>query len=204
MKKPITGVILAGGLNTRFNGQNKAFIRLDGETIIDRLYRLYKNLFDEIIIVTNKPVLFSGFNCLIATDLFSIRGSLTGIHTGLFYASCDYIFVYACDTPFIKVSLVGTILEAAHPSAGASIPSTSTGLEPLCAVYAKKCLPLVERHITRNQMKIQRVFGKKRIHVISEKKLRQADPDLVSFFNINRPEDLDLAKRMVADREAWD
>jgi len=53
-------------------------------------------------------------------------------------------------------------------------------------------------------MKIQRVFGKKRIHVISEKKLRQADPDLVSFFNINRPEDLDLAKRMVADREAWD
>jgi molybdopterin-guanine dinucleotide biosynthesis protein A len=204
MKKAITGVILAGGLNKRFNGQNKAFIRLDGQTIIERLYRLFEDLFDEIIIVTNSPVLFSGFDCLIAVDLFPFQASLTGIHTGLFYASRDHIFVCACDTPFIKTTLIETVLEATHPPAGATMPATSAGLEPLCAVYAKKCLSLVERHITRNQMKIQRVFGKKRIREISEKKLRQADPDLVSFFNINRPEDLDLAKRMIANREAWD
>lgn len=204
MKKAITGVILAGGLNKRFNGQNKAFIRLDGQVIIERLYRLFKDLFDEIIIVTNSPFFFSGFDCLIAADLFSFRASLTGIHTGLFYASCDHIFVCACDTPFVKTTLIETVLEATHPPVGATMPATSAGLEPLCAVYAKKCLPLVERHITRNQMKIQRVFGKKRIREISEKKLRQADPDLVSFFNINRPEDLDLAKRMIANHEAWD
>ncbi|MEA3233008.1 MAG: molybdenum cofactor guanylyltransferase [Thermodesulfobacteriota bacterium] len=203
MKKSITGVILAGGLNTRFNGENKAFIRLDGQTIIERLYRLFRNLFDEIIIVTNSPVLFSGFDCLVAADLFSFRASLTGIHTGLFYATRDHIFVCACDTPFVKAALIETVLEASHPSGGASIPATSAGLEPLCAVYAKKSLPLVERHVARSQMKIQRVFGKKRIHEISEKKLRRVDPDLVSFFNINRPEDLDLAKRMVAKIPAF-
>ena len=201
MKKAITGVILAGGLNKRFNGQNKAFIRLGGQTIIERLYRLFKDLFDDIMIVTNNPVLFSGFDCLVTADLFPIRASLTGIHTGLFYTGNDHIFVCACDTPFLKRALVETVLEAIHPSAGATIPATSAGLEPLCAAYAKKYLPLVERHVTQNQMKIQRVFGEKRIHEVSERKLRRADPDLVSFFNINRPEDLDLAKRMIANRE---
>ena len=70
MKKAIMVVILAGGLNKRFNGQNKAFIRLGGQTIIERLYRLFKDLFNDIIIVTNNPVLFSGFDCLVTADLF--------------------------------------------------------------------------------------------------------------------------------------
>ena len=200
MKQPITGVILAGGLNTRFNGQPKAFLQLNGRTIVERLYRLFKDLFEEIIIVTNNPVLFSGFGCLVAADLFPTRASLTGIHTGLFYARHDHIFVSACDAPFLKKALVETIRDAKHPPAGVSMPATSAGLEPLCAVYAKKCLPRVERHIIQNKMKIQRVFGKKRIREISEQRLRRADPELVSFFNINRPEDMDLAKRMVADR----
>jgi molybdopterin-guanine dinucleotide biosynthesis protein A len=196
MKKSITGVILAGGLNTRFNGENKAFIQIDGRTIIQKQYRLLKELFSEIIIVTNDPRTVIEFDCLVAVDLFSKRASLTGIHTGLFYASNEYVFICGCDTPFLKRALVETIINATHMPNGVTMPATSAGLEPLCAVYAKKCLPLVEHHVAQNQMKIQRVFGKKRIRPISEQKLRQVDPDLVSFFNINRPEDLELAKQM--------
>jgi molybdopterin-guanine dinucleotide biosynthesis protein A len=196
MKKPITGVILAGGLNSRFNGINKAFIEIDGQTILQRQYRLLRELFDEVIIVTNDPQTVLEFDCLVAVDLFSNRASLTGIHTGLFYASNDHVFICACDTPFLKRALVETITDATHMPTGVTMPATSAGLEPLCAVYAKKCLPLVERHVSQNQMKIQRVFGKKRIRLISEQKLRRADPELVSFFNINRPEDLELARQM--------
>ena len=196
MKKPITGVILAGGLNSRFNGVNKALIEIDGRTIIQRQYRLLKELFSEVIIVTNDPRTVIEFDCLIAVDLLSRRASLTGIHTGLFYASNDYVFICACDTPFLKRTLVEIITDATHMPNGVTMPATSAGLEPLCAVYAKKCLPLIERSVSLNQMKIQRVFGKKRIRPISEQKLRRADPELVSFFNINRPEDLELARQL--------
>lgn len=199
MKKALTGVILAGGLNTRLPGQNKAFIRLAGQTIIDRLYQMFSDLFEEVMIVANQPVLFADFDCLIAADLFSIRASLTGIHTGLFYARHDNIFVCACDTPFLKPKLIETVVDAHLPSAGATMPATSAGLEPMCAVYAKKYLPLVESHVKRDQMKIQRVFGKKRIHPVSEQRLRRVDPDLVSFFNINCPADMDTAKQMIAN-----
>jgi len=196
MKRPITGVILSGGLNSRFDGRNKAFIEIDGQCIIQRQYKLLCELFTEVIIVTNDPHAVLEFNCLVAVDLFPKRASLTGIHTGLFYASNDYVFICACDTPFLKRALVETIIDAVHTPSGVTMPATSAGLEPLCAVYAKKSLALVERNVSMGQMKIQRVFGKKRIHPVSEQKLRRADPDLVSFFNINRPEDLERARQL--------
>lgn len=194
-------MILAGGLNTRLPGQNKAFIELAGQTTIDRLYRLFNDLFDEVIIVSNQPELFINFDCLITTDLLPLRASLTGIHTGLFYAHYEHIFVTGCDTPFLKADVVNTVVNNHISSAGASMPVTNGGLEPLCAVYAKKFLPRVESHAKRNLMKIKQVFGNKRIHPVSEKKIRQADPELISFFNINYPEDLERAKRLAADRE---
>ena len=40
----MTGIILAGGGNTRM-GQNKAFLRVGGERLIDRTVRLFRSLF---------------------------------------------------------------------------------------------------------------------------------------------------------------
>ena len=53
MKYPLTGVILAGGLNKRFSGNNKAFIRINGKRLLERIYAIFKDLFEEIILVTN-------------------------------------------------------------------------------------------------------------------------------------------------------
>ncbi len=199
MEEKFTGVILAGGSNTRLPGHNKAFIELAGQTTIDRLYCIFAKLFDEVIIVANQQELFINFDCLVATDLLPLRASLTGIHTGLFYARHEHIFVTGCDTPFLKAEVIKTVVRNHLSSAGASMPATCAGLEPLCAVYAKKFLPRVENHVKRNLMKIKRVFGKKRIHPVSEKKIRRADPELISFFNINYPEDLERAKKMATD-----
>ncbi|MEZ4551609.1 MAG: NTP transferase domain-containing protein [Desulfobacterales bacterium] len=95
-----TGVILAGRLNTRFSGKNKAFIRFGDHRVIDHIYAVFRSVFDEIILVTNQPAAYLGFDLTIVTDIFAARSSLTGIHTGLFYARTPFIFVTACDTPF--------------------------------------------------------------------------------------------------------
>jgi molybdopterin-guanine dinucleotide biosynthesis protein A len=49
----ISGIILSGGKSVRM-GENKAFIEIDGVPIIYRIYSLFKELFQEIIIVTNQ------------------------------------------------------------------------------------------------------------------------------------------------------
>ena len=51
----ISGVILSGGQNRRMRGLNKAFIDIDGKIIIDKTITLFKDLFKEVIIVTNCP-----------------------------------------------------------------------------------------------------------------------------------------------------
>jgi molybdopterin-guanine dinucleotide biosynthesis protein A len=191
-----SGVILAGGLSKRLNGRDKAMIAIHGKPILDHIVAVYSDIFSEIILVTNTPQAYLNWNMLTVTDLLTTRSSLTGIHAGLFYASRPYVFVSACDAPFLKPELVQLLISQARPGTDAVIPETANGLEPLCAVYSKSCMKTIESHIQQEKLKIQRVFQESRINRISEARVRKADPDLVSFVNINTPEDLMAVKSL--------
>lgn len=203
MKKiPCSGVILAGGQNKRFAGKNKAFCKIDGQRIIDAVYSIFKDIFDDIILVTNNPmdyisrVDYINWNATLVKDVIPVRSSLTGIYTGLFYAANPYIFVSACDAPFLKKELIECIIDHITPNIHAVIPETSKGLEPLCAAYSGDSLNLMEKKIFQKKFKILPIFSKNRIKKIPESILREKDRDLISFFNVNTPEDLLLAKKL--------
>jgi len=199
MTHPCTGVILSGGLNTRFGGTNKAFSSIGGRRIIDRLLDVFTDLFDEIILVTNHPEQFLQWDLTIVTDIFDLRSSLTGIHTGLFYANNPNAFFSACDTPFLQKELVETLVEQIEHKIDIIMPETTAGFEPLCAIYSKRCLKPAEDHLKANKLKIQWAFRSNRIKNIPENLLRSVDPELRSFFNINTPEDLARAAAMIAE-----
>lgn len=198
MKNSCSGVILAGGLSTRYGGENKALLRVGGIRIMDRLFAIYKELFDQIIIVTNNPLEFLEWDALIVADLFPVRSSLTGVHAGLFYASHSFAFFSACDTPFLKKEVVETVLEHIDPADDFVIPKTSEGFEPLCAAYSRRCLKPAEDHLRANKFKIQLALKNCRIKMVPEERLRERDPDLVSFFNVNTPEDLARAEQLLS------
>ncbi len=185
-----TGIILAGGLNSRFSGRNKAMIEVDGQRIIDRIYDIFHQLFENIIIVSNDPIRYSEWNALIVTDMFPIRSSLTGIHAGLFSVSTPYAFITACDAPFLKKELIRYLIGFAAPEFDMIVPETSKGFEPLCAVYSKNCLSSIENSLKRQKFKIREIFRKLRVKTVSESRLRQHDPNLESFLNMNTPQEL--------------
>ena len=197
MKFPCTGVILAGGMNTRFSGQDKAFLSVGGKRIIDRLYSIFNALFEDIILVTNDPYKYLEWDINIVTDLYPVRSSLTGIHAGLFYTSNPFAFFAACDTPFLKMELVETLINNIEQGIDVVVPETKAGFEPLCAVYSKECLKQVEQQIIQNKLAIRHLFKKRRVKKIPEKVLREKDPDLISFFNINTPQDQEKAEKML-------
>ncbi len=196
-KLPCSGVILSGGLAARYDGTEKALLRVGGIRILDRIYEIYRELFDEIILVTNFPEKFLEWDLLIVSDLFPIRSSLTGIHAGLFYMTNPYAFISACDTPFLKKEMVETVIGKIEAQIDIVMPETSAGFEPLCAAYSKRCLEAAQNHLEQKKLKITKTFRKSRIKTISEKVLCEIDPDLRSFFNINTPEDLKRAEEMV-------
>ena len=142
---PCSGIILAGGLSSRFGGRDKALIEWNGRTLLDYIRQAFGDLFQEIILVTNSPGRFAAWDMTLVTDLFAQRSSLTGIHAGLFYAKYPLAFVTACDTPLLQPALIRMLLETAHDDTDVVIPQTENGLEPLCAVYSQRCLPLRTR-----------------------------------------------------------
>ena len=191
-----SGVILAGGLSKRLGGRNKAFIEIGGKRIIDRQMDVYRRLFDQIILVTNDPVTYIDVDALIVSDHYDQRSSLNGLYAGLFAATHDCVFCTACDTPFVNDALISCLLENIDPKADIIVPSTVSGFEPMFAVYRKTCLPAMVWQLERDLLKIQGLFRKVRVKTVAESELRVIDPQLISFFNINTPEDLVLAESL--------
>lgn len=191
-----TGIILAGGESKRLNNVEKSNLLVGDTRIIERIMAVYDKLFSEIILVSNHPTTHLEWDAVIVKDVYNKRSSLTGIHSGLFFTKTDHAFIAACDTPFLKMDLVKTIIQHIDDTTDVIIPRTSAGIEPLCAVYSRRCLQTVQSALERNRLKIRDLFRKLKVKEIPETVLRKTDPDLVSFFNINTPGDLEKANRM--------
>lgn len=196
MPIPCSGVILAGGLGTRFDGRDKARLRIQDRTILERILDVFEGLFDDIILVTNEPRRYLEHDLLIVSDLFPQRSSLTGVHAGLFYARHPRAFLTACDTPYLQAALLRLLHKSMRPSDDIVVPSTAKGLEPLCAIYSRRCLEPVEDQLRRGDLKIRAIFDRVRVRTVPEEQLRVADPELRSFININSPADLAAAQHL--------
>lgn len=190
----LTGIILAGGKNLRM-GENKAFLEIKGQRLIDRICSLFQELFDEVLLVTNSPFEYLGLNLRIVTDLIPGKGALGGIFSGLFYSSYSHAFVAACDLPFLNKQLISYLISLAS-NYDIVIPRTEDGLQPLHAIYGQKCLPFMEELLRRDNLKIIDFFHRVKKREILTNELLPFDPLLKSFFNVNTPEDLKRAREL--------
>lgn len=188
-----TGIILAGGKNLRM-GQNKAFIKVQGERIIDRVRRIFGELFAEVLLVTNSPGDYLDLNLRIVADLYREKGSLGGVFTGLFHASFSHAFVAACDMPFLNPDLISHLVSLS-PGNDIVIPRTADGLQPLHAVYSTRCLPFMEDLLRQGNLKIIDFFHRVKKRELLPEEILPFDPQLTSFLNLNTPEDLERIHR---------
>jgi molybdopterin-guanine dinucleotide biosynthesis protein A len=192
-KTKMTAIILAGGNSVRM-GENKAFIQIDGIPIITRIQSLFKELFEEVIIVTNQKDLFKNFDSNTYTDLLPDRGALGGLYTGIFFSSYPYSFCVACDMPFLKRSLVQFLIRHTKDE-DALVPRTRDGLQPLHAIYSKRCLDAIKKVMDQGKNKIIDFYDLVRVKIVEERDFLHLDPLRESFVNVNTPEDLLLIRK---------
>lgn len=189
----MTGIILSGGKNTRM-GTNKAFLKIENERLIDRTVRIFKEIFKEVILVTNSPTDYLDQDIEIVTDIFKDKGALGAIYTGLFYASYGHAFVSACDMPFLNKHFIEYMMDHTLYY-DIVVPYTTDGLQPLHAIYAQKCLPRIEKLITMDKLKITGFYGRLKIFRVTDDIIKSFDPAKKMFFNLNSKEDLKLISR---------
>jgi molybdopterin-guanine dinucleotide biosynthesis protein A len=188
----MTGVILSGGKSFRM-GQDKAFIKIAGLPMIERILRVLKTLFEETLIVANETDPYRKLGTSIYTDAIPGRGALGGLYTGLLLSSFESSFCVACDMPFLNPSLVSFLSDriGAHD---AVVPRTADGLQPLHAVYSKTCLGAIRRVIEERKDKVVDFYPLVDVKVIPEGDFSFLDGWKESFVNVNTPEDLNQLK----------
>ena len=184
----VTGLILAGGKSSRY-GSNKALVEVEGIRLIERAVRVMKAVFQEVILLTNTPADYTFLNLPMVEDIIKGLGPIGGIYTGLETMSEEAGFFVACDMPFLNEALLRHMVEV-REDLDAVVPRMSWMLEPLHAIYTKKCLPVIRTAIDSRDYQILNSFDKIRIKYVDEEELRAFDPKMQSFSNINQPEDL--------------
>jgi len=183
-----TGVILAGGKSTRF-GRNKAFETIGGSSLIARVVETMTSLFSETIIITNSPSQYRHLGLTMYQDLIKGLGPIGGIYTALKLINKDAAFFVACDMPFLNKSLISHMVEI-RESYDVIVPRMGWKIEALHALYTKRCIGQIEKNIRQGIYQVMKVFEHLRVRYVDEKEIRRFDPDLRSFLNINRPQDL--------------
>ena len=184
----ISGAILAGGKNKRMGGVNKSFIEIQGSPIIQGTVNILKEIFEEIIIVTNSPRDYEQYKeeCRIVPDIIKDIGPLGGIYSALSHTTKEAVFIVACDMPYLHKGLIRRLLEEAKKNTKNSIiPYSKRGLEPLHAVYSKFSLENLKFSLDKKEFSI-REFLK---HCDCKHVKAQGD-EMSSFYNINTQLDL--------------
>ena len=189
MFKKISAILLCGGCSARM-GRDKGLIEWEGQPLVVRLAELLQGLFQEVLVVTGqKPRYRDLLDLPILEDKIKGLGPLGGLYSGLLASANEYNLVAACDMPLIKPELIALLVGEIDDS-WIIIPQVRGYWEPLPAVYSKRCLPAIERLIGSGRPKLQGLCELVPTKTVPEARLREVDPKLESFFNLNVPEDL--------------
>lgn len=204
-----TGVILAGGASTRFNGEAKGLEVIGGERIIDRVAHALRSACDDLLLIANHVEAVSWLPGVRVTgDERPNQGPLGGLHAALTTAASAIIAV-AWDMPFVPDDLVRR-LRAEGQSAGeggvrtapdAVIPRHGDGMaEPLCAFYSSSCLAPIERALDRGARHCSAFHEEVLVRWLSEKHLPAGRDGMPALTSVNSRAELARARERVA---AW-
>jgi len=131
------------------------------------------------------------------TDKIPQKGSLGGLYTGLIEAKNAFVFVVACDMPFLKSECISRLC-ALPGTEDVLVVENSSGIQPLHARYSQACAPIIEQMIHNNDLKIQNIANHVNltVQIIKESLFDDIDPYRQSFMNINTPADFENARKM--------
>jgi molybdopterin-guanine dinucleotide biosynthesis protein A len=182
-------LILAGGQNKRMP-LLKAFLQVEGRSIIESSVELLKGIFNRVIISSNYPEIYFYLDVLLVGDVMEERGPMTGILSGLSLPGAAEVFVTACDMPFINGILTRYMIDRWESGREALIPVFGGKPQPLFGIYSRKIAGAMEESIRRGDRGLIDFLGGRNVLYVEEKEVRNIDAEGKSFVNINTIDDV--------------
>lgn len=187
--------ILAGGAARRFGGADKSSLALAGRSILERLLDTVRPLTPHVFAVGDRHGAARRAGLDVRPDLITGAGALGGIYTAIVGSPCDRTLVLGCDMPFVTTDFLTRL--AGVTDADVVIPRTSTGYQPLCAVYGRAAAVPIRCRLDRGERQAAVPPHGVRVVEIGPGELAAYDPDGLLFVNVNTPHDYAQAQRML-------
>lgn len=186
-----TALILAGG-DSRRMGQDKAALVLDGKTLLTHVTDTMQQMFPKVIVSVRQ--LRGGVEVPQVCDEVEASGPLAGLVAGLAQAETPWVFAVACDMPFVTPGVVQHLasLRSGHQ---AVVPMVDGHPQPLAAFYAASAQEAMRTNLAAGDRSLRGMLQKLDVRYVDEAELRECDPQLRSFFDLDTPQDFQAAKK---------
>ncbi|HMA05370.1 MAG TPA: molybdenum cofactor guanylyltransferase [Methanomicrobiales archaeon] len=191
-----SAIVLVGGEARRAGGREKYFFSYEGRTFIEHILGALGSVVDEIVLAARDPAQCERFSHLAGVRCVSdVRrgiGPTGGLHAGVLEARGDLVLVVACDMPCINARVIEHLFSLMDDY-DAVIPAWNPEmLEPLHAVYRRSALLAYLQE--PGHRSLREMVKAMRVRFVKIEELRQMDPDLKTFTNINKIEELEKIK----------
>lgn len=191
--------INAGGKSARM-GTDKSFVPLNGKPMIEHILAQIALLESDVtFVITNRPAEYAHLNLPLVEDVMPGKGTLGGIYTALHHSSSAYTLVLGCDMPFVNIDLLRYMVSLRDESGGpydVIVPRHNHHPQGLHAVYRKTCLAPIQAQLAADRLKVIGFYEDVRVRYIDPAEWEAIDPRGLSFFNVNTPEDVQIAQEL--------
>lgn len=198
-KLEITGILMVGGESRRM-GRNKAFLEIDGKPLIERSLEVLSGVCQEVFISSREVTAYTGYGFKVIPDIIKGKGPLGGLYSALQQASYDYLFLAACDMPFLNHQAIDFFYQKIQNDK-AVVPDVSGKWHPLHAFYSKRLLPLIQDRIYEDKLCLIDIVKEcnARIVKLAEESISDQEREIIerSFWNANTPQEWEIIRKKV-------
>jgi len=187
-----TAIIMAGGESQRM-GRDKANLVLGKQTLLQHVVSIVQPLFPQLLVSVREPR--TDIDLPQICDEYANAGPLAGLCAGLVQATTSWVFAVATDMPFVQTALIETLAQQ-RTGFQAVVPVVHGYPQPLAAFYSASCLEAIQGLLSGpGKHSLRAALEQLNVRYVDESELLATDPGLRSFFDLDTPQDLAMAKQ---------
>jgi molybdopterin-guanine dinucleotide biosynthesis protein A len=176
--------VLTGGRSSRM-GTDKALIDIAGRPMVLRVAQETGKFCDSVSLVGD-PAVYGKLGLKVVPDTLPGLGPLAGIEAALGATSADWNLVVACDMPALASASIEPLFEL---KADCALPRYDDGrVEPLCAVYHRRCHAPIQAALESGIRKITDALRRLEADGFAVRYLPVASEE--PFANLNTPDEV--------------
>lgn len=179
-------------------GADKAMLPIGDENFLSMALRNAGAICPSPVIVGDASR-YASFGAVVE-DRFKGCGPLGGIHAALCSSHTALNLILSVDLPMMTPDFLRWLVSKANAGEEqVTVPRLNGRCEPLCAVYRRRVLPVVERALQAGHYKVDRMFAEAPTRFVSEVEIRSAGFAADIFRNVNTPDEYEWVKQQVIE-----